>query len=172
MAKPIELNILRAGSVPLHINLVADHLPAPVRDALHHLIETRTELGQAEADLGSARGDAWAPANQRAEAARTAAAQALADFAGVNAASTTAIKDATACSFEAAVASAGEHLHAALDALADADRAAQLWHTVRPGKAALRFESRTSAESKVHMRLAMVRSDLRETVSQLPDALD
>lgn len=172
MAKPIELSINRPGSIPLHISLVADHLPAPVRDALVHLVETRTELRQAETELAGAKGTAWAPANQRAEAARTAAAQALQDFAGVNAASTTAIKDASACSFETAVASAGEHLNAALDALADADRAAQLWHTARPGKAAFRYESRTSADSKVHQRLAMVRSDLRETVSQLPDTLD
>lgn len=172
MPKPTELSINRAGSTPLNIVLVAEHLPAPVRDGLDQLVAARAELAQAEHDLSSARGTAWTTANERAATARQVAAQALTDFAGVNAASTTGIKDSAAVAFESAMASANEHLNAALDAMQDADRAAQLWHSARPGKPVLRFGSTTALDSKVHQRFGMVRSDLRELLSALPDALD
>lgn len=172
MPKPIELSIIRPRSTPLSIVLVAEHLPAPVRDGLDQLVAARTELVQAEHDLSSAKGTGWASANERVTTARQVVAQSLGDFAGVNAASTTAIKDAAAVAFESAMASANEHLNAALDALADADRAAQLWYSARPGKPVLRYGSQAALDAKVHQQFGMVRSDLRELLSALPDALD
>lgn len=172
MTKPIELSINRPGSTPLGIALVASHLPAPVRTALEDLVARRSELGVAEDNLTSAQGTDWGPANEQAITARTAAQQALADFADVNAASSTAIRDSAAAAFESAMGVANARLNEALDALADADRAAQLWHAVKAGRPVLRYGTQAATDSKVHQRFGLVRSQLREQLSYLPDSLD
>ncbi|MCX4858951.1 hypothetical protein OG426_19460 [Streptomyces canus] len=172
MSKPVELNILRPLSTPLRISLVAEHLPLPVRQALMDLIARRGELAEAERELSSAKGTDWAPANERVTEARTAAQAALDSFAGVGAASSSAVRDSASAAFEQAMSAANARLVEALDALADADRAALLWHSVRAGRPVLRFESETALGSRVHKEFGMVRSELREQLSQLPDSLD
>ncbi|MEU6373941.1 hypothetical protein [Streptomyces sp. NPDC046909] len=168
----IELSILRKMSTPLTINLEDQHLPAPVRQSLHDLVGKRAGLAEAEQALASAKGAAWAEANERAGTARTEAEQALVDYAGVSAASSSAIRDSAAAAFEEAVGVAHARLREALDALADADRAALLWHATRPGKPVFRYESTTGLESRVHKQFGVVRSALRDVLPDVPDSLD
>lgn len=172
MPKTIELSIPRAMSTPVRIELVAEHLPAPVRDGLDQLIAARAELAQAEQDLASAQGADWAEASERARTAREVAGQALTDFAGTSAASTTATRDAAAVAFTSAVEAAHGHLRAALDSLAEASQAAALHRSVKPGKPVLRLDTRAAGESKTRQRISEVRSELRDLLSQLPDAVD
>lgn len=172
MPKPIELSITRRMSTPLQLCLVAAHLPAPVRQALEDLVTAQTELGSAERELASATGTAWVPANDKLTAATTAAETTLTDFAGINAASSSAIRDSAAAAFDAAMVAATDGLRSVLDALADADRAAQLWHAVKSGKPVLRYQSHAGTDSEVHKRLGVVRSELRDQLSQLPDSID
>jgi hypothetical protein len=172
MNKPLELSINRRMSTPLTISLVPEHLPAPVREALQDLAAKRGDLAAAHQKLSSATGADWGPANDKMIAATAAADTALSDFGGISAASSTAIRDSAVCAFEAAMGAANARLVEALDALADADRAAQLWHSTKAGKPVLRYASQTSADSEIHKRLSMSRSELREQLSQLPDSLD
>lgn len=172
MSQLTELSIVRPMSTPVRIRLVGEHLPAPVRQALTEVVTTQAELATAQQALGSAAGAEWGKANEQVTAAAEAANQSLADFSGVSAASSTATRDSAAVAFATATGSAAEHLRAALDALADADRAALLAHAVKPGRAVLRYETQVGLDSAVHQRLSMLRSDLRDTLSGLPDDID
>ncbi|MGW3846893.1 hypothetical protein [Streptomyces fagopyri] len=172
MTKPTELSIIRPGSTPLTISLVAGHLPAPVREALEDLVARRGELAAAQQELSSTRGTDWAAANDKVIAATTAAETALTDFASITAGSSTAVRDSSAAAFQAAMDTANARLVEALDALADADRAAQLWHSVKPGRPVLRYATQTATDAKVHREFGMVRSELRDLLSQLPDSID
>ncbi|OPG03069.1 hypothetical protein B1R27_30085 [Streptomyces sp. GKU 895] len=168
----IELSIPRKMSTPLAISLDDQHLPAPVRQSLHDLVGKRAALAAAEQAMASAKGAAWGEANERAETARAEADQALVDYAGVSAASSSAIRDSAAAVFAEAVGVAHARLREALDALADADRAALLWHATRPGKAVFRYESTAGSESTVHKQFGVVRSELRDVLPDVPDSLD
>lgn len=172
MAKATEIYIVRKMSTPLIINLVPAHLPEPVRAALEQLAALRSELADAERDLAGAKGEAWVTANERLTEARSAADKALEDFGKVNGDSSTALKDSAVSAFTRAMGAANEHIQAALDALKDADQAAALFHSVTPGKPVLRLETRPALESPVHKLLGVVRSDLRDVHSLLPDSVD
>lgn len=172
MAQLAEIHITRKMSTPLVIGLVPDHLPTPVREALEHLSAKRAELSAAERNLAGAKGAAWTEANDRLNTARAAADKALADFGTVNGASYTTITDAALAAFTQAMDTVNEHLVAALEALKDADQAALLFHSAKPGKPVLRIETKTALESTIHKQLGIVRSELRDVQSLLPDSLD
>jgi len=168
----IELSIPRRMSTPLHIELNPDHLPAPLKAGLEDLVTKRAELAAAQQTLASAKGGSWGPASEAVNAAETAAQQALEDFAGLSAASSTALRDSAAVAFAAAMESAHGHLRAALDSLAEASQASALHHSVSPGKPTLRLDTRAAADSKTRQRISMVRSELRDLAAQVPDAID
>ncbi|MGV9707461.1 hypothetical protein [Streptomyces sp. NPDC003483] len=167
-----ELSITRAMSTPVRIALVGAHLPTPVQHALGEVVSTQAELSAAQQVMAGVPREEWGKANERVNAATEAANQALNDFSGVSAASSTATRDSATVSFVAAMGAAAEHLRAALDALADADRAALLAHAVKPGRAVLRYETQAGLDSATHRNLSMLRSDLRDTLSQLPGDID
>lgn len=172
MPKITELSITRRMSTPLQISLVAEHLPAPLRTSLEDLATRQAELAAAEQNLASAKGAAWTEANERVEAARTEAEQALTDYAGQSAASSTAVRDSAAVAFTAAMEAAHGHLQAALDALVEASQACALHHSVHPGKPVLRLDTRAAADSKTRHRIGMVRGELRDLMAQIPDDID
>lgn len=172
MATATELHIIRKMSTPLIINLVPAHLPEPVRTALEQLAASRAGLADAERNLAGATGEAWVDANEQLAEARAAADKALDNFGKVNGGSSTALKDSALSAFTQAMGAANEHVQAALDALKDADQAAALFHSVTPGKPVLRLETQAALESPVHKLLGVVRSDLRDVHSLLPDSVD
>ena len=168
----IELSIPRKMSTPLTIALNAEHLPQPVAEALQDLVTARSDLMAAQTALNSATGTDWGPANEKVTAATEAAEKALADFAGISAASSTAIRDSAAVAFAASMEAAHGHLQAALDVLAEASQACALHHSVTPGKPVLRLDTRAAGESKTRQRISMVRSELRDLAAQVPDSVD
>lgn len=172
MAQLTELFIVRPMSTPLQIRLVGEDLPAPVRQALADVVTTQAELKAAQHVMGSVSRAEWGNANERVTAAAEAAGQAVTDFAGVGAASSSAIRDSAAASFATAMDRAAGHLRDALAAMEDANRAALLWHAVKPGKPVLRYETDAGRDTAIHKQLGIVRSDARDLLSQLPDSLD
>lgn len=172
MATATDIYIVRKMSTPLTISLVPDHLPTPVREALEHLGQARADVADAEADLANASGADWNTCNNKVTAAHEAAHEALVDFAKLTCASSTAIKDSGLAAFMQAMENANHHVQAALDALSDAAQAAALVHSVTPGQQVLRLDGRAATDAPVRQQLAIVRSNLRDVHSMLPDSVD
>lgn len=172
MSKTIELSIPRRMSTPVRMELVAEHLPAPLQESLADLLAKRAELGNAWQALSAASGETRTLASKQATEAEGIAKQALIDFVDLNAASSTAIKDSAAAAFAKAMEDAAGHLRAALDCLADASQACALHHSVRSGKPVLRLDSRQANDSETRYQLSMARGDVQDVLSKLPDAVD
>jgi hypothetical protein len=170
--KTLELTVHRNMSTPVVVRVVPEHLPDPVRhhlDGLGLAIAHRNGLRQQAASAAGV--DKQLLMNQ-AEAADVAVRQALSDFGDSGAAATTAIRDSALAAFAKAADAASGAVRAALDALAEASDAAALYASARPGKPVLRIDGRSAAEAPVRQQLGMVRSELRELLSRLPDDID
>lgn len=171
MTTTTAVTVTRLSNPPLGLELVADHLPEPVRTAFDDLVQAATDKRCVELDLAEA-----APADKPELTADLAAAvttvnEALTAYAEVGAVSTTAVLDSSAAAFVLAVEAADASIRQALDHLAEAGQAAALHIGTKPGRPPLRLDSNAYTEAPVRQQLAMLRSTLRGTLDDLPDAI-
>lgn len=172
MSQLLELSIPRPMSTPARVSLRAEHLPPPAREALERLQQAVAAKGAADTAFVNATGRDKTTAQQAADAAGEAVNIALSDLGSVTAASTTAIRDSALAAFTVSMATASGSVRTALDALAAATDAAALHATARPGRPVLRLDGRGPTDAAVRAQLGLVRSQLRELLSQLPDDID
>lgn len=172
MSQLTELSIARNLSTPARISLRAEHLPADCRTALEELQYALARKAAAEATFASADRPDKAAAQQTVGTATEAVHAALSNLGEVTASSTTAIRDSAVAAFTRAMDTASGAVRTALDSLAEASDAAALYAAARPGKPVLRLDGRGPTEAPIRARLSVVRSDLRDLLSQMPDDLD
>ena len=172
MSQLTELSIPRNMSVPARVSLRAEHLPTEAREALTRLKTTIAEKATAERAFADATGPGKATAQSAVGTATDAVHAALANLGDVTASSTTAIKDSANAAFVTSMETASGSVRAAVDALADAADAAALYATAKPGRPVLRLDGRGPTDAPVRARLGLLRSQLRELLSLLPDDID
>jgi hypothetical protein len=167
-----ELSIPRNMSTPARVSLRAEHLPPPAREALAVLQQAIAGKAAAETAFANATSRDKAVAQQAVGTATEAVHAALSGLADVTASSTTAIRDSANAAFITSMAAASGAVRTAVDALAEATDAAALYATAKPGRPVLRLDGRGPTDAPVRARLGLLRSQLRDLLSLLPDDID
>jgi hypothetical protein len=112
---------------------------------------------------------------QAQDAVNTAAAEvnsALLDLATSTAGSTTALRDSGVAAFTAAMDRVASSVRSAIDALAEAQLAADLVASVHAGRQVLRIDTRSATEAPIRQKFSIQRSALKAVLADLPTGLD